>query len=170
MIFLIFGCCCKPGAIENICIGVESCTKACGVRIIQYHTVQIVVGVFADYKKLGDPLPAPVFYCVTDIAPCRTADNYRDFSAIVLCLVRSFTRKSYIKVFTVLGRISEQRSVYIIIKPIESVIVHIIYLVVGNMAVYGEKLQCSFIVTLDTAIYSVLFKLRSYLFIGYRCC
>ena len=81
---MIFGSGGKSGIIENIRIGVESRTDVCGVSIIQYYAVKIVIGISADNNKLGNPFPALVFYCVADIVPRCIACDYRDLTAVVL--------------------------------------------------------------------------------------
>ena len=81
---MIFGSGGKSGIVENIRIGVESRAQACGVSIIQYYAVEIVIGVFSDNKKLGNPFPAFVFYCVADITSRCIVCDYRDLAAVVL--------------------------------------------------------------------------------------
>jgi len=84
IVLLIFGSGGKSGIVENIRIGVESRTDFCGVSIIQYYAVEIVIGVFSDNKKLGNSFSAFVFYCVADIVPRCIACDYRNLTAVIL--------------------------------------------------------------------------------------
>ena len=81
---MIFGSGGKFGIVENIRIGVESRALACGVSIRKYNAVAIVIGVFSDNKKLGNPFPTFVFYCVADITSRCIVCDYRDLAAVVL--------------------------------------------------------------------------------------
>ena len=44
----------------------------------------INIGVFSDNKKLGNPFPTFVFYCVADITSRCIVCDYRDLAAVVL--------------------------------------------------------------------------------------